>query len=196
MYGIYQIPVGRGRRFGASMNRILDAFVGGWQLSGNYRQTSGLPFTVSNGQRWPTDWNVDANATPMVTVPMSLTQNAVGIKGGGPNAWTNPLSLVSTPNEATGQYGDWIETFAGQSGLRDNYRGFGLFNIDTGLYKSFTMPFNEHHKLQFRWETFNITNTPIFSNPSPSDFSISSFGKVSGTLTSPRQMQFAMRYTW
>jgi hypothetical protein len=194
--GVYEFPVGRGRRFGSSMNKVLDAVIGGWQLASNYRQTSALPFTVSNGSRWPTDWNVGANATAMVPVQMSQTNNAIGIKGGGPNVWTNPLSLVDQPGEATGQYGDWIETFAGQSGQRNNYRGFGFFNIDTGLYKVFRMPFNENHQLQFRWETFNITNTPVFANPSPNDFAISTFGKVTGTLNQPRQMQFALRYTW
>jgi hypothetical protein len=194
--GVYELPVGRGRRFGSDMNKVLNAVVGGWQLASNYRQTSALPFSVSNGQRWPTDWNVDAYATPTVTVPMSPTNNAIGIVGGGPNVWTNPLSLVSGPNEPRGQAGDWIETFAGQSGLRNNYRGFGFFNIDTGLYKVFRMPFNESHQLQFRWETFNITNTPVFANPGPSDFATSTFGKVTGTLNQPRQMQFALRYTW
>jgi hypothetical protein len=196
--GVYELPFGRGRKFGTSMNKILDAFVGGWQLSGNYRQTSALPTTVGNGQRWPTDWEEDANATPMGAVPTSPTNNAIGIKGGGPNLFTNPISIVSQPGEAIGQYGDFIETFAGQSGLRDNIRGFGFFNIDTGMYKVFTMPFNEHHKLQLRWETFNITNSAIFSNPSGNlvDNSSSNFGKVTGTATSPRQMQIAARYTW
>ncbi len=196
--GVYELPFGRGRKFGTSMNRILDAFVGGWQLSGNYRQTSALPTTVGNGQRWPTDWEEDANATPLGAVPTSPTNNGIGIKGGGPNLFTNPISIVSQPGEAIGQYGDFIETFAGQSGLRDNIRGFGFFNIDTGMYKVFTMPFNEHHKLQLRWETFNITNSAIFSNPSGNlvDNSSSNFGKVTGTATSPRQMQIAARYTW
>ena len=80
--------------------------------------------------------------------------------------------------------------------MRNNYRGFGFFNIDTGLYKVFRMPFNENHQLQFRWETFNITNTPSFANPGPSDFATSTFGKVTGTLNQARQMQFALRYTW
>ena len=66
---------------------------------------------------------------------------------------------MTTPGEPVGQYGRFIETFAGQSGLRDNIRGPGFFNIDTGLYKVFTMPYSEHHKIQFRWETFNVTNT-------------------------------------
>ena len=196
LLGVYSLPFGRGMRFGTGMSKILDAFVGGWQLSGNYRQTTGLPLTVGNGQRWPTDWNEDANATPAGPVPTSITNNAIGIKNGGPNLFTNPLSIVSQPGEPLGQYGDFIETFAGQSGLRDNIRGPGLFNIDTGLYKVFTMPYNEHHKLQLRWETFNLTNTPIFSGASLTDNSSSNFGKFSGTLTSPRQMQIAARYTW
>jgi hypothetical protein len=196
---VYELPFGRGKRFGNGMNRIADAFVGGWQISGNYRQTSGLPFTVNNGQRWPTDWNLSANATPLGAVPVSETNNAVGIKGGGPNLFSNPSAILGVgSNQPVGQYGDFVETFAGQSGLRDNLRGNGLFNIDTGLYKTFTMPYSDHHKLQVRWETFNITNSAIFSPQSASvtDNSSSNFGKISSTLTSPRQMQFAMRYTW
>ena len=63
-YMVYQLPFGRGRKFGNSMNRVLDAFVGGWQISGTYRQTSGLPFSMGNGQRWPTNWEVSDIATP------------------------------------------------------------------------------------------------------------------------------------
>ena len=193
---VYELPFGRGRRFGAGMNKAFDAIVGGWQLSGVYRQTSGLPFTVGNGQRWPTNWEVDANATPMGPVPVSVTNNATGIKGGGPNMFQNPLSVVTQAGEPVGQYGDFIETFAGQVGLRNNLRGPGLFNIDTGLYKVFRMPFNERHELQVRWESYNITNSAIFTNPTLVDNSSSNFGKFASTLTSPRQMQFAMRYTW
>jgi hypothetical protein len=195
MLGVYELPFGRHRHFGANMNRVLDAFVGGWQLSGIYRQTTGLPFTVINGQRWPTNWNEDANATPGGPIPVSLTQNATGIKGGGPNAWQNPIAVASTPGEAPGVAGAFVETLPGQSGLRNNFRGWGLFNIDSGLYKVFTI--TERAKLQFRWESFNISNTPVFANPSGSSvISVSNFGKVTGTLTQPRQMQFAMRLSW
>ena len=197
-YGVYELPLGRGRKFGNNMNKIADAFVGGWQISSNYRQTSGLPFTIGIGSRWPTDWNVSANATPSGPVPVSETQNAIGIKGGGPNLFTNPASIVTAAGEAPGVYGLFHETFIGQSGLRDNLRGNGLFNIDTGLYKVFTMPYSEHHKLQIRWEAYNVTNAVIF-DPASSGSSVTSssnFGKLSTTLTAPRQMQFAGRYTW
>ena len=195
-YGVYELPFGRGRRLGGNMNKILDAFVGGWQISGNYRQTSGLPLTVGNGQRWPTDWNVSDNATPIGPVPVSVTNNATGIKGGGPNLFSNPSAVVSAPGEPVGQYGDFIETLAGQSGLRNNLRGPGFFNIDAGVYKTFTMPYSEHHKLQLRWETYNATNSVRFSAPALVDNSASNFGKFASTLTSPRQMQIAARYTW
>jgi len=194
MLGVYELPFGRHKHFGANMNRVLDAFVGGWQLSGVYRQTSGLPFTVINGQRWPTNWNEDANATPGGPIPVSLTQNATGIKGGGPNVFQNPISVVVTPGETPGQSGQFVETMPGQSGLRNNFRAWGLFNIDSGLFKVFTI--TERTKLQFRWESFNITNTPIFAAGSSSVISSSNFGKVTTTLTQPRQMQFAMRLTW
>jgi hypothetical protein len=134
-YGVYELPFGRGRKFGTNMNKILDALVGGWQVSGTYRQTSGLPFTVGNGSRWPTDWNANANATPITAIPVSVTENATGIKGGGPNLFQNPLSIVTAAGAPRGQYGLFVETLPGQSGVRNIIRGPGFFNIDSGLYK-------------------------------------------------------------
>ena len=199
-FGIYDLPFGRGRMFGSHMNKIVDAFVGGWSITGNYRQTSGLPYTVGNGQRWPTNWEVSDNATPLGAVPVSVTNNAISASGidknGGPNLFQNPASIVTLAGEPAGQYGLFQETFAGQSGLRNNLRGPGLFNIDSGLYKTFAMPYNEKHTLQIRWETFNLTNSVRFNAPSLTDNAATTFGRFSGTLTAPRQMQFAMRYTF
>lgn len=202
-FGVYELPFGRGRHFGNSMNKIADAFVGGWQLSFTYRQTSGLPVNFINGQRWPTNWEVDANATPNGPIPVSETKNAIASgaigKGGGPNLFTNPGAIVNAAGEAPGVNGLFTETLAGQSGIRNMIRGNGLFNIDSGLYKTFTMPYSEHHKLQIRWETYNITNSVIFDPnnlASSSVISTTNFGKLTTTLTSPRQMQFAGRYTW
>src|SRR5204863_8011189 len=91
-YFIYQLPFGRHKRFGRGMNRVLDAFVGGWEITGLFRATTGLPFSVTNGQRWPTDWNIGGNATPNgQPIPAVVsTKNATGISGGGPNLWQTP----------------------------------------------------------------------------------------------------------
>jgi len=185
---IYQLPFGRGRRFGTNVNKIVDVFIGGWEVSGLYRQTSGLPLTIINGQRWPTNWEVDANATPngQPLPAIVSTGNSIGI--GGPNLWQNPAAAFAGFNE----------TMPGQSGLRTNLRGSGLFDIDSGLFKNFTMPYSEHHKLQFRWETYNLTNSVRFDPASASNSVLisSSFGKLSSQLGSPRQMQFALKYIW
>src|SRR5262249_33623056 len=50
-----ELPIGRGKRFAGGASRALDAIIGGWQLSGVYRITSGLPFSIGNGATyWPT----------------------------------------------------------------------------------------------------------------------------------------------
>jgi len=194
-YVVYELPLGRGRRFGSSMSKALDAVVGGWQVSGTYRFTSGFPVSIINGQVWPTNWEVDALATPngqprpAVTNDKNAPAAQAGLAG-APNLWSNPAQALAS----------FGETMAGETGSRNTIRGAGIFNIDSGLGKTFTMPWSEHHKLQFRWESFNMTNT-VRLDPRPSTTSVvlttpSSFGKRSGQFGSPRQMQFAARYTW
>ncbi len=47
---VYDIPIGRGRRFGTDIAGVLDALIGGWQLNGIFRAQSGLAFDVrANG---------------------------------------------------------------------------------------------------------------------------------------------------
>lgn len=187
VFGVYQIPVGRGQHFGTNMNRVLDAFIGGWQVSGVYRQTSGLPTTISNGQRWPTNWEVDAFATPNGSAMPAVTSTSnAQIKGGGPNLWANPAAAFAA----------FMETPPGQVGLRNNFRGQGFFNIDSGVYKNFRI--REGMGLQVRWESFNLTNSVRFdpNSVTGSTLSISNFGVLTSTLTAPRQMQFAARLTW
>ena len=190
-YLVYHLPFGRGMRFGTSMNRVLDGFVGGWILTGTWRMTSGLPFSVSDGSRWSTDWELSSFATPNGNPIPSVTSphNAPAISGpGGPNLWANPAAALAA----------FSETMAGQTGSRDSLRGDGFFNIDSGLYKRFNMPYNEHHQIELRWESYNLTNTIKF-DPNSANLSLTStakFGQLSGQLGAPRVMEFALRYTF
>lgn len=198
-YGVYQLPFGRGMRFGSNMNKFLDAILGGWQISGTYRQTSGLPFGINNGQRWPTNWENDVMATPN-GIPLPPVVSTGNSNVGGPNLWQDPKAAFNS----------FMETMAGQSGSRNTIRGDGFFDIDSGVYKTFTMPYSEHHKLTIRWETYNLTNSVRFDptcggfGSGSSDYGIGcgsilvqgSFGKLNTQLGTPRQMQFAGRYTW
>ena len=190
---VYQLPIGRGRKFGSQMGKALDAVIGGWQISAAYRQTSGFPTSTINGQRWPTDWEDDAMGTPngQPQPPVTNNKNAPAAQSGvagGPNLWSNPAAALAA-------YG---ETMAGQTGSRNTIRGNGIFNIDTGVSKTFTMPWSERQKFQIRWETFNLTNTVEF-DPNTSNTTLTSpsvFGQLTSQFGSPRQMQFAGRFTW
>ena len=187
---VWQLPVGRGRRFARSSNRVLDAVIGGWQISSGWVQTSGLPFSVGQGRKWPTNWNVTPNATPNGAPQPTVTNNpnAPPASGtvGSPNLWSDPAAAFAA----------WSFTVPGQSGSYRTLRGAGNFGLDTGLSKRWTMPYNEHHSIQLRWESFNLLNTVRFDPTSATNTvtTSSSFGKLTGTLTSPRQMQFALRY--
>jgi hypothetical protein len=190
-YFVYDIPVGRGRRFGGQMNKIVDAFIGGWELTGTFRDTSAFPFSVSDGSRWATNWEISSGATPSGSPQQanSIQQSLVSTNSsvsGKPNLWANPAAELAA----------WQETFAGQSGTRNSTRLTGIFDIDSGLYKNFKMPYSEKHVLQFRWETYNLTNSVQFNSVSTSLTSSSTFGLLSGQRVDPRQMQFAMRYSF
>jgi len=190
----YQLPFGRGMKYGSNMNRILDAFVGGWQVSAIYRQTSGLPFNTSDGARWATNWENSTYGEPNGQPIPEVVSTGTAIGQKGPNLWANPAAAFAAFREA----------FAGEAGARNVLRGSGIFNIDTGVYKSFTMPYSEHHKLQFRWEAYNLTNSVRFDPTTASANLLSSttFGQIQPTtsepngFTLPRQMQFALRYMW
>jgi hypothetical protein len=74
------------------------------------------------------------------------------------------------------------------------------FNIDAGLAKSFDMPWKEGHKVTFRWDVFNVTNTPFFGGQTVGTIGYTgstatgSFGRFTAQDNSSRVMQFAFRY--
>jgi hypothetical protein len=188
---VYQLPFGRGKKFGAGMNRALDAVVGGWEITGTWRQTSGLPFSVSNGSRWATNWELSGYANPNGQPIPAITSehNAPAVSGpGGPNLWADPTKALA----------GFQEVMAGQTGSRNSLRGDGFFNIDSGVYKNFMMPWSERQRLQFRWESYNLTNSVRF-DPTSANLSLTStakFGQLTQQLGTPRQMQFAMRFVF
>lgn len=180
---VAELPFGRDHRFVSNANKLVDAFIGGWQLSGIWRQSSGLPVSVSNGGFWPTNWNAAGYATQIGQFTQGTIKNS---PIGGPNIFPDP--------QAT--FGSFDNTYAGQVGNRNVVRGDGFFTIDTALSKRFKMPFKEQHTLQVRAEAFNLTNTPVFdvNQLSLSIGTPGTFGKFSGTLNTPRVLQFGARY--
>jgi hypothetical protein len=181
---IVDLPFGKGQHFAGAAGSALDALIGGWQFSGLARWTSGLPFSVSNGQDWATDWNY-AGLAQMVTKPKTGTTRQ---PDGSVSVFVNPAAAQS----------DYTHPFPGQSGSRNVLRGDGFVGVDMSLTKRWRLP-AEGHSLQFRWEVFNVLNQVRFnaqsiSNPTSLQQVPSSFGDYTSLLTQPRVMQFALRY--
>jgi hypothetical protein len=182
-FWVAELPIGRNKKFGSGMSRGLDALLGGWQLSGIWRMSSGLPAYLDNGGFWATNWNVEGPGTKISEPRVRTTKNSTS---GGPNIFPDPNTAFSS----------FDLTMPGESGTRNPVRGDGFFTIDAGLGKRFTMPYNEHHSIQFRAEAFNLTNTVRFDvyTASLSLGTQGSFGKYSSTLNTPRVLQFGARY--
>lgn len=184
---IYQLPFGRGKMLASNVNRGVDAAIGGWQISGLFRWTSGFPVTVDNGvTNFPTNFEMEGNADQIAPV-----KSGKYFINGVPNIFANGPAAISSFGPA----------WAGESGQRNEIRGAGYFGIDLGLAKRWLMPWDDKESLQFRWEVFNVTNTPVFDAQSALlsgtlglTAAPGTFGNYEGLLNNPRIVQLALRY--
>jgi hypothetical protein len=141
---VYELPVGRGRKYLSSMNRAANALLGGWELSGIYSFTSGAPLTFDvPGATLGNGYDTRPDLVGKLSVPHP-----------GAALWFNPLALA-----APAPY-----TF-GNSGM-NIMDGPALHNLDTSLMKNFF--FAESRYVQFRWEMFNALNQVNLGGPNTS----------------------------
>jgi hypothetical protein len=184
---VYHLPFGKGQKFAGSARPLLDALIGGWHVSGIFRWTSGFPITIDNGFTWATNWNIEGDAMPngpppKASNPKNAVVNGVGI---GPDIFADPAAAEAA----------FRPEWPGESGVRNNVIGDGMFNIDTGVSKEFSL--GERRRVEFSWQAFNATNSVRYdvrgAQPSLS-YDPTQFGKYLGTLTTPRFMQFALRF--
>jgi hypothetical protein len=201
MNAIYQLPYGKGQKWGNDAPGVLQQILGGWQVSSIFRWNTGLPIsTPFDDARWATNWNVQSNTTRLRTFETCPD------RGGAlaPNLFAC---------DRTNIYQSFRGSQPGETGERNTLRLPGYWVVDTGLGKSFNMPWSENHKLQIRWETFNLTNTQHMggiaggrtgyglaldthrtrangSKPTPPS-SWANFVSIQGN---PRVMQFLLRY--
>jgi hypothetical protein len=182
---VYQLPFGRGAKFLSSTNGIVNGFIGGWQLSGIMRATSGLPFSVYD-PGWATDWQQSSNGvvTGNVKTRFHFDQN------GSPQFFDNP----NTINQGLSTGGPIRFSYPGENGQRNNFRGEGIFDLDSGLTKAWRL--GDYGNLKFAWEVYNVTNTDRFDVPSNQQIQLTSgtLGVSNSLLSVPRRMQFSLRY--
>jgi hypothetical protein len=170
----YDIPFGRGRQYGANLNRFVDAIAGGWQVNGVLTLRTGVPYTISaSGCQLVSDGSF-CGADLLKGSP-----NAAPPGGRTPSEWFN-IANIGPPAPLS----------QGNIGLQSN-NGPPNRTLDFSIFKNF--PITEKWALQFRAEGTNITNTPQF-NPPDSNFSHATFGTITSTLPgTERHIQFQLR---
>jgi hypothetical protein len=157
VYDVWQIPVGKGRKWLSDAPRFLDAIAGGWSLSEIVSWMTGQPFSISSGIL--TANNLRSSRTEIIgPVPgFGFTSGVAGNVGPG---WI-PASAL---NPATGPFGIPDAGTYGNQG-RNDFTGPAFFNIDMTLQKQFSL--TERWKVQLRADAFNVFNHPNYRLANP-----------------------------
>ena len=181
----YQLPFGKGKPFLSNAGRFTQALLGGWSAQGIIILRSGQPFT-------PTISRDIANTGQSGQRP-NLLGTPVTI--GAPTCWfyvsSNPGCLALAPG-ASSTFALPAQYTYGNGGANILRSGW-LKDFDFSLFKEFHV--TEGSVLQFRAESFNLTNTPTFGIPNGT-VDTSSGGIVTNTANNPRQLQFALKYNF
>ena len=165
----FELPFGKGKRW---LNRggLLDAVLGGWQLGGIFSARTGTPFTVSTSGGLTNAGGADR--------PNRLRHGDLPAGQRSIDRWFDVGAFQVQPQYTYGNSG------------RNILFGPGMRNVDAALAKSFRI--DETKRLQFRFESFNFTNTPAFGVPA-STINTPGAGMIT-TAGEPRRIQFALKF--
>lgn len=183
---VYELPYGSGKRWGASSSRIVNAVLGGWQLSGIGTWQSGTPLTVTAGVGQSPTGAATNRADRIADGKLDhsgLSRGEKALKWFETAAYRVPAFVNAAATRPTRQFGTaGIGTVTGPR----------FFTFDTIAQKNFYVA--EKYKLQFRVEVFNPFNAVMLGDP---DVNASSpnFGRIrtSNPNYSPRNIQLGFR---
>lgn len=167
---VYEVPLGPGHSLASDgwLARVL----GGWRISGVFGRRSGRPFTVFAGAN---NAFVGAFASAL---PDRVGEGALPKSQRSVDQWFDVSAFVVPSPPRPGNAG------------RNILGGPGLTNLDLAVGRVFSLGYDG--RLEFRWEVFNVTNTPQFGLPERNRSS-SAAGTITTLAGDPRVMQFALR---
>jgi hypothetical protein len=187
---VADLPFGRGRRFGRNASDGMNQLISDWSVAGLVRWTSGFPFNVYNCRScWSTNWNLQGNAMLVDPERLPPTATTRDVVNGRPSPFQDPTEALTFFRRA----------LPGEAGIRNLLRGDGYFTIDTSVSKAWSTGIADH-RVRFRWDVFNVTNTPRFDVGQLQGYpDLANFGQYDGALATcdaraGRCMQFALRY--
>jgi hypothetical protein len=174
----YLLPLGANQRYLNHAGAFSNSIASGWRLNGITNFRSGQPTGVSAGTTDLSEYFSTGTIRPNV-VPSCKRSASHTVVNGGVN-WINTACYTSP-----GQF-----SFGNESRLDSQMREDGIKNFDVSLNKS--TPIRENVRIVFDAEFFNLFNRHQFGLPD-GVMTDAAFGQVTGTLGTPRVMQFALR---
>ncbi|HET7207449.1 MAG TPA: carboxypeptidase regulatory-like domain-containing protein [Terriglobales bacterium] len=189
-FATYQIPVGRGKRFGKSMNPVAEAVIGGWELAPIVNWHTGYAVTPLVGDFSDTSGANGAGILFDVNRPncsgpaqyLKQKKNG-GAPGSGFIQWWDPATF-STPSNSYGNCGV------------GSLRGPRYSVVDLSVHKSFAI--TEGKRIEFRSDFTNLFNHPVLDfagGPSAFSLSSSSFGVINASQ-GERNIEFALKFVF
>lgn len=170
----YALPFGKDRTFFSDAPKAIRYLISDFQINTITTLQSGQPFTVTVGS-FDAATGISNRRPNLVSDPNQNVPNGFAF---------NPAAFVAPP-----------AGFLGNAG-RNIVRGDGYFNADFALLRSFALPsLGERYNLQFRAEFFNVFNNVNFTAPVTS-LSNAAFGRYVSNATSPRVIQFGLKFNF
>ena len=171
--GVYELPFGKGKPY--LQNGFAGHLLGGWELNGTFSAYSGLPFTVTASSA---SLNAPNNSQTADQV-LPTVEKLGGIGPGHP--YYNPAAYAPVTAVRFGTSG------------RNTLRAPAIFNTNLSLFRTF--PIKERLNLQFRAESYNLSNTPHFAAPN-ANVSSGNFLVITSAVADQRQFRFALKLTF
>ncbi|MDX2267896.1 MAG: carboxypeptidase-like regulatory domain-containing protein [Bryobacter sp.] len=182
---LYELPFGKGRRFGIT-NSAANFIFGGWQLGGIFTFQDGFPATAfcgpGNVQNGGGYCKPDAISSESANLPED--QRSVS-QWFNTNAFVDRLGVAPGATQPVFRYGT-----AG----RNTITGPGIVGIDASINKFFRF-FEDKHALELRGEFFNLPNRANFAQPGTT-LRTPTYGVITATRIDSRQIQVALRYSF
>ena len=184
---LYEVPYGRGRKYGSNTNKALDYLVGGWQLSPFLSMGSGTPFDLqANGD---SDGVV---VRPDQIAPAHVKLNKVFANVNQGFEYLNLSAFQDAPKGPNGLY-----ERVGNLG-RNAFYGSGYNTTGLSIFKA--IPFTQRINSEIRGQAYNLFNTPQFAQPF--NLNIDTAGSTDSALVngtrfrSSREIELAYRITF
>ena len=184
----WELPFGKGRKFGAGYSGVAEKLIGGWGVSGILNFQSGFPFNAALGFDRAGNGSANAQAQRPNLAPGRDFDSAIT---GSPNGYVDPTAFVLQPAGFYGNLG------------RNTLEGPNLRTFDFSVLKK--TPISEGINMEFRGEFFNIFNITNFAPPDAGNRTVfalgsmgnvvspNTFGQLTRTSVSSRQIQFGLK---